>query len=60
MYKDDLHVYKIVHAAWSTFKPTYTQAHFIYIIFFIDIAPLDKSALNIYTNFQTHLVYYLL
>ena len=30
-YKDDLHVYKIIQAAWSTFKPTYTQAHFIYI-----------------------------
>ena len=22
----------------------------------IDIAPLDKSALNIYTNFQTHVL----
>ena len=30
-YKDDLHVYKIIQAAWSTFRPTYTQAHFIYI-----------------------------
>ena len=28
-YKDDLHVYKIIQAAWNTFKPTYTQAHFI-------------------------------
>ena len=30
-YRDDLHVYKIIQAAWSTFKPTYTQVHFIYI-----------------------------
>ena len=47
-YKDDLHVYKIVQAAWSTFKPAYTQANFIYIkiIDIIDIVPLDI--------FQTH------
>ena len=25
-------------------------------IFFIDIVPLDKSALNIYTTFQTHVL----
>ena len=45
-YKEHLHVYKIIQAAWNSFKPTYTQANFIYI---------DKSAL-IVTHFQTHVL----
>ena len=34
----------------------HTGSLYIHNFFFIDIAPLDKSALNIYTNFQTHVL----
>ena len=34
----------------------HTGTLYIHKFFFIDIVPIDKSALNIYTNFQTHVL----
>ena len=40
---------KLIQTSWNTFKPTYTQAHFLHK-YYIWIVPLDIIEMLSYTN----------